>query len=194
MTNIYSLENQVVSSTDTYIPPNNLSVYSIIQSIYFKCVMIILILSYLGYNIFKSLAVVTDHTTTLITDPLNYILNKFGYVLTSTKNIVSLGADGVKLGIDVSAGAAKDAVNIGEEVIGIPTSLLDTAISKSTVRNTKKPIPDEPNHNPTLMPGFCYIGEDRGVRSCIKVNESQLCMSGDIYPTQDICVNPTLRT
>jgi hypothetical protein len=41
--------------------------------------------------------------------------------------------------------------------------------------------------------GFCYIGEDRGFRSCIKVNERNTCMSGDIFPTEDICINPTLR-
>jgi hypothetical protein len=41
--------------------------------------------------------------------------------------------------------------------------------------------------------GFCYIGEDRGFRSCIKVNEDDKCMSGQIFPSSDICVNPNLR-
>jgi len=41
--------------------------------------------------------------------------------------------------------------------------------------------------------GWCYIGEDRGFRSCIKVGENDKCMSGDIFPSQDICVNPNLR-
>jgi len=41
--------------------------------------------------------------------------------------------------------------------------------------------------------GWCYIGEDRGFRSCAKVNETDLCMSGDIFPTEDKCVNPKLR-
>jgi hypothetical protein len=42
--------------------------------------------------------------------------------------------------------------------------------------------------------GYCYIGEDRGFRSCIKVGENDECMSGDIFPTMDICINPNLRT
>ena len=37
------------------------------------------------------------------------------------------------------------------------------------------------------------IGEDRGFRSCIKVNQADMCMSGDIFPSQAICVNPNLR-
>jgi hypothetical protein len=41
--------------------------------------------------------------------------------------------------------------------------------------------------------GWCYIGEDRGFRSCIQVGENDTCVSGDIFPSQDICINPTLR-
>lgn len=41
--------------------------------------------------------------------------------------------------------------------------------------------------------GYCYIGEDRGIRSCIKVNKKDICMSGDIFPTKEICINPKLR-
>lgn len=41
--------------------------------------------------------------------------------------------------------------------------------------------------------GYCYIGEDRGFRSCIKVNENDVCMSGDIFGSEAICINPNLR-
>jgi hypothetical protein len=41
--------------------------------------------------------------------------------------------------------------------------------------------------------GYCYIGEDRGFRSCIRVGENDKCMSGNIFPTMDICINPNLR-
>ena len=42
--------------------------------------------------------------------------------------------------------------------------------------------------------GFCYIGEDRGFRSCVSVGQNDTCMSGDIYPSMEVCVNPTLRS
>ena len=66
----------------------------------------------------------------------------------------------------------------------------------------KKPViptPDEASTNslhtnkPKSKAGFCYIGEDAGNRSCIKVEEGDVCMSGDIFPTQAICINPKLR-
>lgn len=44
-----------------------------------------------------------------------------------------------------------------------------------------------------LSGGFCYIGEDRGVRSCMPVGANDKCMSKQIYPTMEICVNPSLR-
>ena len=42
--------------------------------------------------------------------------------------------------------------------------------------------------------GWCFIGEDRGFRSCIQVGDNDKCMSGDIFPSQEICVNPKLRS
>lgn len=39
----------------------------------------------------------------------------------------------------------------------------------------------------------CYIGTDRGFRSCIEIGDADKCMSGDIFPTHDKCINPSLR-
>jgi hypothetical protein len=60
------------------------------------------------------------------------------------------------------------------------------------------PVPDDAgsrtqSNQVSNKTGYCYIGEDRGFRSCIKVNESDTCMSGDIFPTRDICIHPNLR-
>jgi hypothetical protein len=41
--------------------------------------------------------------------------------------------------------------------------------------------------------GYCYIGEDRGFRSCVRVEASDKCMSGEVYSRHDICIDPTLR-
>lgn len=45
----------------------------------------------------------------------------------------------------------------------------------------------------TNKSGWCYIGEEKGYRSCIDVGANDMCMSGDIFPSKDICVNPSLR-
>uniref|UniRef100_A0A6C0HQ49 Uncharacterized protein n=1 Tax=viral metagenome TaxID=1070528 RepID=A0A6C0HQ49_9ZZZZ len=41
--------------------------------------------------------------------------------------------------------------------------------------------------------GWCYIGQEQGYRSCLQVGENDTCMSGNIFPSQEICVNPNLR-
>jgi hypothetical protein len=35
--------------------------------------------------------------------------------------------------------------------------------------------------------GWCYIGEDRGYGSCLKVDENQFCMSGHVYDNESAC-------
>jgi len=41
--------------------------------------------------------------------------------------------------------------------------------------------------------GWCFVGEDRGYRSCLLVQENTGCMSGQVFPSEDVCVNPELR-
>jgi Tfp pilus tip-associated adhesin PilY1 len=68
---------------------------------------------------------------------------------------------------------------------------LDTKLQTNT-----SPIADETTSNiqqPINKTGWCFIGEDRGFRSCIEVGDNDICMSGNIFPSQDICINPSLR-
>jgi hypothetical protein len=41
--------------------------------------------------------------------------------------------------------------------------------------------------------GFCYIGYDDGQRECVDVYQGDVCMSGEIFSSLDICINPKLR-
>lgn len=59
------------------------------------------------------------------------------------------------------------------------------------------PDPDDARsaiQNRTGKPGWCFIGSDQhGIRTCSEIGVNDTCMSGDIYPTRDVCVNPQLR-
>ena len=45
-----------------------------------------------------------------------------------------------------------------------------------------------------LKSGYCYIGKSADkTRACIRVTENDTCMSGDIFPTKDLCINPNIR-
>ena len=42
---------------------------------------------------------------------------------------------------------------------------------------------------------WCFIDEKDGIRNCEELNATtNYCLSGDIFPTRDICINPKLRT
>ena len=206
------------------------SMGELFKNVYFKIIMLILILAFLGFNLFKYLADATDSTTDLLGDPIKQIAAIFGYTVgETTKNIVDTSAEGTKLGIDVAAGATEDAIDLGQRALGAsststqkPSSSskssskststkssntksekddLDKAINdgSSNKNNNKQSIPEpddatsKTQSSKASKSGYCYIGEDRGFRSCIKVNDPNRCMSGEIFPTRDICINPTLR-
>lgn len=63
-------------------------------------------------------------------------------------------------------------------------------------KHPQYPAPDDATSNTQISrskSGYCYIGEDRGFRSCIQVSPNDKCMSGDIFPSMDVCVYPQLR-
>jgi hypothetical protein len=40
--------------------------------------------------------------------------------------------------------------------------------------------------------GWCLVGEYQGKRGCIEVSEHDRCLSGQVFPNQKMCLNPTL--
>ena len=45
----------------------------------------------------------------------------------------------------------------------------------------------------TKTPGYCYVGTDRNYRTCVKVGVGDQCMSGKVFPTEELCINPNLK-
>ena len=76
---------------------------------------------------------------------------------------------------------------------------LDKAIneSKNTSSSTHSPTPDTAE-NPIQKPitsnkaGWCLVGEYKGKRGCVEVTEQDKCLSGQVYPSQKMCLNPVL--
>lgn len=120
---------------------------------------------------------------------------------TSAKGVTNLAPDSSKGLIDVTKGALEATVqrakNVVDETTGALTggiNLLDKKLSESEEQEQEEPEPDETDQSTqTKKSGYCYIGEDRGFRSCVKVGEMDECMSGDIFPSEDVCINPSLR-
>ena len=162
---------------------------------------IILILAFLGFNIFVALGKVTGG----VTEVLRPLLSIFGYnVGETTKQTIKMSSEGTKGAVDAVATTAESGVDVLQKgLTGKRNKKETTNIALKDASHKQKKAPEEPQpddagsrtqSNKALgKSGYCYIGEDRGFRSCIKVSESDVCMSGDIFPTRAVCVNPKLR-
>ena len=194
ITNTPSLNSNSISDV---VSNNSLSMNnSISESFNFQQVikygLVVIILALLGFNLFSHLGNLTDNIRDFISPITNIIGNKTGKVLETTTlntaqgikgignvtgNIIESGLDVVKHDLD---GAKNDTTQISDPLIVDEDPEPDT--TDSVIQTT-----------PKTGTGYCYVGEDRGIRSCVKINKNHKCMSGDIFPTREICINPKLR-
>lgn len=68
---------------------------------------------------------------------------------------------------------------------------LDSALNDAAKQ--PEPMPNETSNYTTGKAGWCFVGDDRNTRACAQVGVNDVCMSGDIFPSQEICMNPNLR-
>ena len=172
--------------------------------------LIILILAFLGFNIFVYLAKGTQDITSFFAPLLEKI---FGVVIDVTGQTVDVAAEGAKVVVSGTAGAVNSGLTGIQNIT--PNSATTSITSQPIQTNTN--LPSDTPLNKTLntsqgqyndyeaqeasssvhtsgKKGWCFIGEDRGFRSCALVNDDDKCMSGDIFPSQELCINPNLRS
>ena len=76
---------------------------------------------------------------------------------------------------------------------------LEKAINYNVRHLTKnrKQLQHDSSYSSTIQKrgkhGFCYVGNDRGFRSCIEIDQHDQCESKKIFPTKELCINPSLR-
>ena len=177
-------------------------------------ILIILILAFLGFNIFVYLAKGTQDISNFFGPFLQKI---FGTTFAVAGQTVDVAAEGSKAVVSGTAGAINTGLSAVQDVTpnkapssvgGVPvvkqnpsqadTNTLNRALNTAQVQQA--PTSNDPQSDLADSSiqgggksGWCYIGVDRGFRSCSQVNDNDICMSGDIFPTQEICVNPQLR-
>lgn len=192
-------------------------------------IVIILLLAVLGFNIFTYLA----KGTAVFANILGPIAKFLGYgAIVTTKEVVNVGSQGAKTGIDIVADTAKGAVNVVDkavESIPTPKATTGTSVGRQIEMSMNEPVQNsmrkggnsldwgqdelttalndarryvqeiEPDDSSSGIQasmgksGWCFVGESNSVRHCAHVGVNDVCMSGDIFPTRDVCINPNLR-
>ena len=163
-----------------------------------KIFLIIVILAVLGINIFVYLARGTEWFKQILLD-----YGKF--IPAGIKRTLNLSEVGTISALDVAADSIEDVKDTIDTATGIHAKMWrkrDKNLEKAINRGSFRGINNFPQHEPDRSDGriqekkrkgYCYVGTDRTFRSCIKVGKNDTCMSGKIFPTKDICINPSLR-
>jgi hypothetical protein len=172
--------------------------------------IIILILAFLGFNIFAYLAKGTEDVTNVFKPLLDKI---FGSVVEVTSQATDVAAEGAKAVVGGTASTLQTGLTAVQNVTpnAAPTSIKSQPISQestpteSTLNRALNTAQSQQqdyqaNEAPTSVhsasgkAGWCYVGMDRGFRTCAEVGVNDTCMSGEIFPSHEICMNPNLRT
>ena len=221
MDNSNSLSSSILQSSEVSIPSSSVASTSLSSdgSGFFESLksinmttwlLIILILAFLGFNIFIYLAKGTQS----VADFLAPITEKlFGTTTSVAGQTVDVAAEGAKAVVTGTAGVVNTGLSAVQDITpnnatssirsqpiqtqtsGRPSdSGLNKALNSSQEQNVDYQAHEASSSvHSAGKAGWCFIGEDRGFRSCALVNEDDKCMSGDIFPSQELCINPNLR-
>jgi hypothetical protein len=214
--------NNGVSSLETVnSTSDNGGLFSYLSSISMTTwIIILIVLAFLGFNIFVYLAKGSQDITNFFTPIIEKILGAFGMATTQVidtsatgaKGLVNTTADVIDTGLTSVQNALPEGKKASTTAGGtslqnsIPqadvmqNNTMNKALNNSNVKNNIGQTEDyEADDTSSSIQkgqskgGYCYIGEERGYRSCMQVDTGDMCMSGQIFPTQEICVNPSLR-
>uniref|UniRef100_A0A6C0LEV3 Uncharacterized protein n=1 Tax=viral metagenome TaxID=1070528 RepID=A0A6C0LEV3_9ZZZZ len=186
-----------------------------IQSITWETwLIVIIVLALLGFNIFYYVAQGTEGIHEVFAPILSY----FGNVTAdTTKQVVNTAAVGVTgttnafaSTVDTSLSALQGTPIQNQHIMQNANNALANTLNSASQTTIADNNTFTQNLNLNLKPeeqiqgvqatsslqqkeGWCYIGEQQDYRTCASVGVNDVCMSGDIFPTRDICINPSLR-
>lgn len=216
-----NISDSLLQSTESIIPSNSYSTsgneigfFDSLKSINMTTwLLIILILAFLGFNIFAYLAKGTQDIANIFA-PLTRII--FGATTEVVGQTIDVSAEGAKAVVGETTGAVTTGLTAIQEITpnGAPSSIkgqpvnqqqvdalqqstlnraLNTAQSQQTQQQDYRANEASSSVHSAGKAGWCYVGNDRGFRTCAEVGVNDTCMSGDIFPSQEICMNPNLR-
>jgi hypothetical protein len=227
MDNSNSLSRTILqSSSDTPLPSYNTPSYGnssnpeggffagLANITFSTWLIIILILAFLGFNIFSYLAEGTRDITGWFAPFIQKILGGTATVAGQTVDVAAEGgkavvggtADVLDAGLtavqDVTPNSASSSLSKQSVQGTMPQQdvTANTALNKALNASQQGGANDdyEAHEAPSSVhsagkAGWCFVGEDRGFRTCAEVGVNDDCMSGDIFPSQELCINPNLR-
>jgi hypothetical protein len=152
-------------------------------------------MSFLGINIVITFADFAQRLINIIGRFILKILASLGYTTgTVLEKTADTLADVAKTGIDIADGTLHSVGDILKNENQRIGNSVDSHIEKSTSAITQ-PEPDNSNstiQTPTQTASWCLVGEFKERRGCVAVSNTDKCMSGQLFPSQQQCLNPII--
>jgi hypothetical protein len=204
-TNANNMSNFMLNSSESAVPQSSSFIDKIRSVNVTTWVIILFVLAFLGINVFMYLAKGTQTIADFLKPFTDIFAKLFGSV---GSQIVDVTAEGAKAVVNTTAGTVDAGLtgmqyltpggaNIQPEPDIMKTNTMNRALNSAKQQHSSDQYTEDDTDSNIQKgvgkPGWCYIGTDRGVRTCAQVGVNDDCLSGDIFATSDICVNPNLR-
>ena len=161
------------------------------------CLLFVIVASMLGVDMFMILSNLGKEARRVFGPPINGLFSGLGY---STGTIIDksadVAADTAKIGVDIAEGTVQSVGDLLIKASGEGGRSLDDSVNRARPRAPNDPRPSDGGvaaQKPISAgkAGWCLTGEYQGTRGCVSVGEADRCLSGQLFQSQALCMNPT---
>ncbi len=162
--------------------------------------LILVILSFLGINMLVISGNWLEELSKIFGPTVKHVASMLGYSTGAlVETTADVGADAAKLGIDIAEGSVHSVAKLLKDA---SESGLNENQRKNLELSISSPKQDDSGQSPepsqtansihrsisSKKSGWCFIGEDAGLRGCVSIDEHDKCMSGQIFPSKESCM------
>lgn len=153
----------------------------------------ILILILLGINIFYYASDGGSSVIDKIVPYLKNVFSVFGITLSdTTKNLINTTTSGSKGSVDAVSKSLTGSAEGTKKLVQASVRNKKSSTKQEEIKPDKSSSATQAQTN--VKGGWCYIGEDKSIRTCANVNDTGLCMSGSIFDSEESCENIGVRS
>ena len=160
------------------------------------------ILKFFGYSALETTKQIIDTSSTGAKAGVD-IVDKNTTNLIDNIQQTAVGTSGTSTGVSIPRGQTASSslpqnqnqnVNVTQnQNLNQEQDSLSRALENAKQADNVSPDDSRSSIQTTGKSGWCYIGEEKGVRSCAEIGVNDVCMSGNVFPNLEICMNPNLR-
>lgn len=150
---------------------------------YIKMLFLLLLITLLGLNVYY-----------YVTEGITFFSKMFGDGIQNTERETEKGAKAIEKALETTE-KKDDLEDDDDEDVKLDLKKTLKKEDRGNEKNKTVPSPDLSSHDDleNSKKQYCYVGNLGGKRSCAEIQDSDKCISGDIFPTEQICINPNLR-